>query len=587
MFKPVVLLPAALLTFLSALLIQYARDTAEGETLPRKKPRYTRADCLWSWGLTAVYGLVAFWNLGDTVAPESYAQVRYGVSPAFTIPADATAATLRYFAGIDTGTWTLEASEDGLTYYTLETVELNYVSVLKWNDVSLTDYPDYRFTHFRLCSMNCLELGELSVLDGQGRKITPVFIDAYAAPLFDEPDTVPPEQSFMNSSYFDEIYHARTAWESLRCDGIYEITHPPLGKLIIALGMKLFGVTPFGWRFSGTLCGALMLPLLYAFVQRLFGKRSVSICCTLVFAFDFMHFAQTRIATIDTYGVLFILGMYYYMYRFVSEKGHSPRHLALSGLFFGLGAASKWTCLYAGAGLALIWLLYWARSGRMWKREFWQNALLCVGVFVLLPAAIYYLSYYPYGKSAGLGGAGMFFSRDYLRIVLDNQRYMFSYHSGLVATHPYASRWYQWLVDARPILYYVKSHGDARGTIMAFTSPLLCWGGLLAMVCVAAGSLRDRRAAFILLGYLSQLLPWVPVSRLTFAYHYFPSELFLVPALGFVLSALEDRGRRGYTVAVAAVALGLFVLFYPAVSGMEVSRWYCANVMKWFGSWPV
>ena len=33
--------------------------------------------------------------------------------------------------------------------------------------------------------------------------------------LIDEGDTVPERSSFMNSTYFDEIYHARTAWEHL------------------------------------------------------------------------------------------------------------------------------------------------------------------------------------------------------------------------------------------------------------------------------------------------------------------------------------------------------------------------------------
>ncbi|EKC68423.1 conserved hypothetical protein, membrane, partial [human gut metagenome] len=37
-------------------------------------------------------------------------------------------------------------------------------------------------------------------------------------------------------------------------------------------------------------------------------------------------------------------------------------------------------------------------------------------------------------------GAGMYFTREYAAIVLENQRFMFTYHSGLVATHPYSSR---------------------------------------------------------------------------------------------------------------------------------------------------
>lgn len=85
----------------------------------------------------------------------------------------------------------------------------------------------------------------------------------------------------------------------------YEISHPPLGKLIIGLGIRMFGMTPFGWRFMGTLFGVGMLPLLYLFLKNLFGKTFVAACGTILFAADFMHLTQTRIATIDTYAVFF------------------------------------------------------------------------------------------------------------------------------------------------------------------------------------------------------------------------------------------------------------------------------------------
>ena len=62
--------------------------------------------------------------------------------------------------------------------------------------------------------------------------------------------------------------------------------------------------------FMGTLFGVLMLPILYDFIKRLSGSTRISICGTVIFAFDFMHFVQTRIATIDTYSVFFILLMY-------------------------------------------------------------------------------------------------------------------------------------------------------------------------------------------------------------------------------------------------------------------------------------
>ena len=95
---------------------------------------------------------------------------------------------------------------------------------------------------------------------------------------------------------------------------------------------------------------------------------------------------------------------------------------------------------YAGAGLAVIWLIdviVKARRGELDLRGFVKLCGFCVIFFVLIPCAIYYLSYIPYGIAVGERNI---FSADYLRIVLDNQSYMFNYHSGIVAEHPYSSR---------------------------------------------------------------------------------------------------------------------------------------------------
>ena len=200
---------------------------------------------------------------------------------------------------------------------------------------------------------------------------------------------------------------------------------------------------------------------------------------------------------------------------------------------------------------------------------------------------IYYASYYPYGAARGLHGAGMYFTREYAAIVLENQRFMFTYHSGLVATHPYASRWWQWLLDLRPILYYL-SYGDGTvSTIGAFVNPLLCWGGLLALPVLAYRAVkRDRTALFILVGYLAQVLPWVFISRLTFEYHYFAATLFLVLALGYVFDRLRRRGYFGIVYAFTAANGVLFALFYPVLTGVTIPRDYAWNVLKWLPDWP-
>ena len=167
--------------------------------------------------------------------------------------------------------------------------------------------------------------------------------------------------------------------------------------------------------------------------------------------------------------------------------------------------------------------------------------------FVAVPALIYYVSYAAYGTASGLHGIGMFFTKEYADIVIENQNFMFSYHSGLVAEHPYSSKWYQWMLDIRPILYYLDYlDGGKRSSFGAFVNPALCWGGLISLFVLAYAAIfrKDRTAAFILAGYLAQLLPWVLITRLTFEYHYFPCTVFLVLSLGYCFKLLRLGNPR-------------------------------------------
>lgn len=571
-------------------------------------PFFEKRDGLALGILTAVYTAVAFIGLGQNTAPQTFLHFEAGnyyAQVELNEPQEITA--VRYYSGLCTADYTLQFSGDGETWVSQvkddgsSGMTQQYTQLFRWNDAVLN--PESGAVRYvRIVSGGEQYLGEVALYGPNGQLLTPEdFTPASGCEtLFDEQDTIAESYSFRNGTYFDEIYHPRTAYEMMEGVWPYEITHPPLGKAIISLGIRLFGMTPFGWRFMGVLFGVLMLPALYVFLKKMFRYTAAALCGTAVFAFDFMHYTQTRLATIDTYGVFFTLMMYLFMYFWLTEDA-APKNrrllwLGLAGLSFGLGAASKWTCLYAGAGLGILWLLYWLVRFLKEKKaalpEFIRNAAWCMLFFVAVPCLIYYVSYYSYGVSQGMSGPGMFFRKDYVKIVLDNQTYMWNYHSDLVATHPYSSRWYQWLVDARPILYYLEYFDDGTKSLFgAFSNPLVAWGGLLAMGGMGWLAIReqDNRALFILLGYLANLLPWVLVSRLTFAYHYFPCTVFLVLALGYLFADLRRRDSK-WPLSVGsftAVTMGLFVLFYPVLSGTRVSADYSATFLKWFvDSWP-
>lgn len=586
-----IILPAAAIALTLALFLQLAWPARP--PIPR---RTSRRGGIGIAVLTAVYAVAAFTGLGSARDPQHFCTLEAGESATLALDGVHSIDTVWYYTGLYTGEYTLAYSDDGITYTAAGTMPQGYADLFKWLHPQPADTAHATAAYVRVTAGAHLELGELALYDPQGKRIAvrEIMGPASAAALCDEADTVPASSTYFNSSYFDEIYHARTAYEHLRGVYPYEVSHPPLGKEILSLGIRLFGMTPFGWRCMGALFGVAMLPLMWDLLRRMFRDDRVALCGTALLACDFMHLTQTRIATIDSFATLFILLMYLFLYRYFTEG--RLRHLAACGVAFGVGAATKWTCLYAGAGLGVLWALHWVfqgvqahrdGDGRRYVRRLVSNIGFCLVFFVLVPGMIYYASYYPYGAARGLHGAGMYFTREYAAIVLENQRFMFTYHAGLVATHPYASRWWQWLLDLRPILYYL-SYGDGTvSTIGAFVNPLLCWGGLLALPVLAYRAVRhDRTALFLLVGYLAQVLPWVFISRLTFEYHYFAATLFLVLALGYVFDRLRQRGSFGIVYAFTAASGALFALFYPVLTGVTVSRSYAWNVLKWLPDWP-
>ncbi len=560
--------------------LSFPSKRAEDESCKFCNKSIDRKDLILMLCITVFFGFIDFCGLGNRTSVESFARLN-GKTAVFILDSTSGLKEIDFFTGVGYGEYTFSYSENGKDYAEAFRFTQNAGDVLRWERQALSISAPV--VAVQIYGSGDAWLGEVAFYDENGN-IIPATCSLQE--LVDEQEYVVRKYDYMNSSYFDEIYHARTAWEHLHNVYPYEISHPPLGKLIISIGILLFGMTPFGWRFSGTFFGVLMLPLMYIFIKKIFGSRRCAFCAVVVFATDFMHFVQTRIATIDTYAVFFILLMYLFMYLFVSEENLSS--LAFSGLFFGLGAASKWTCLYAGAGLAVIWAVYWIVNRKKGLSAFLKNSLLCVIFFIVLPCLIYYLSYLPYARARGIQGC---FSREGLNILLDNQKYMFSYHSNLVAEHPYSSVWYQWVLNIRPILYYLQYYDDGtRSSFGAFLNPALCWGGLLALFVLLfrAIALCEKEALFILAGYFAQLVPWIFVKRLTFEYHYFPCSIFLVLALSYVFRLFENETKRGkvYPFAFAALSGALFILFYPVLSGIRVDSRLASQLLGWLPTWP-
>ena len=446
--------------------------------------------------------------------------------------------------------------------------ELSYATPFCWTKTAITAPAGQTLT----ATIENAQMFELTLRDATGALVPVTGGDA----LFDEQSEVPDTISQLNSMYFDEIYHGRTGYEMLHRMTAYETTHPPLGKDFIMLGIAIFGMTAFGWRCAGTLFGVMLVPLMWCFARRLTHKRWAGAMAGALIAAGFMRFSQSRIATIDIYGTFFILLGAYFMVWYcqsVLQNGvnGSLLPMALGGVAFGLGCASKWTGIYAGAGLAVLYLgvLYarWRQKQPGFWKEFRMAAVGGVAFYIVVPFLIYLASYLPYWWKDPTFG---------LRDWWDCQTYMYWYHSTLKATHPFESRWYTWLLDLRPVWYYKNSYLEAglQGSIAGFYNPVICWAGLFCILLLLWRQVSARgtaKGAGVLILYASQLLSWMLVSRCTFMYHYFPSSVFALTAIVLVLTQMkrQDRAKKiGAGLCIAALVC--FAWFYPVLSGLPV-----------------
>ncbi|HEX3489323.1 MAG TPA: phospholipid carrier-dependent glycosyltransferase, partial [Streptosporangiaceae bacterium] len=64
------------------------------------------------------------------------------------------------------------------------------------------------------------------------------------------------------------------------------VAHPPLGKMMMAVGEWLFGLTPFGWRFSVALVGTLSILMLARIVRRMTRSTLLGCVAGLLMALD-------------------------------------------------------------------------------------------------------------------------------------------------------------------------------------------------------------------------------------------------------------------------------------------------------------
>lgn len=565
--------------------------------------------------LAIISGFLYFSALGSFIAPQTYwSPAEVGEYVTFDLGKPTDLSKLMIYGGVndcrlhDTNKFIVEYEMEDGYFKSVAEFQVDLKKVLRWNQVDinintskirlLTDVAGGTINEIAFYKVDSNSpIQDVKIADTKD-DIKDNFKDSLndrgnIYNLVDEQNTIPKKYTYQTDSYFDEVFHARTAYEFLHGMTPFESTHPPLGKVIMSIGIAILGAVPFGWRCMGALFGVLNILLMYQFGRKIFKKTIYATICAILMMFDFMNFTQSRIGLIDVYAVFFILLMYYYMYDYFVEKEYnlgfkkSMKKLFLCGLFFGLGVASKWIVLFGAGGLAVLFLWTKYNEYREYRRlsYIWRTIILCIVFFIIIPACIYILSYIPFISAPGNNFGSIF----------QNQVRMLTYHESAVRSHVFQSAWFEWPLITRPIWYYkgIDVAPNMISSIVAMGNPAIWWTGIVTFFTALYISIKEkhRYMAVVFVAAAFQYFIWALIPRTIFIYHFYSTVPFIIFTIVYVMKYLielynDKRKRVMITIAggYLFIVVALFIWFYPVISGLEVNKMWIDSV-KWFHDW--
>ncbi|WP_246836258.1 dolichyl-phosphate-mannose--protein mannosyltransferase [Nesterenkonia sp. NBAIMH1] len=421
---------------------------------------------------------------------------------------------------------------------------------------------------------------------------------------------------------FDETYYAKDAYALMTAghelawpenhdaqfiagdprpsdEGSY-VVHPPLGKWLIAIGLRIFGTeTAYGWRFSSAVAGALAVLLIALIAQRMFRSVFLGGFAGLLTAVEGHHLVMSRTALLDIFLMLFVLAAFgalladrYSTRRRLAEwasrdreqlsaaeRAWGPR-LALrpwrlaAGVLLGCAVAVKLSALAFIPVFGIMVVLWDVEARRtVGVRRWLASGLVRDGlpaVATVLPLALltYVLSWS--GWLATSGGWGRNWHEENpaegvatlvpgaLRSLWNYHAAAADFHTGLETGHDYASAPWTWLFMGRPVSMHYQGVGQGEvyehtgetcgadrcsSAVVDLANPLIWWTGAVAAAVVLLLWLgrRDWRSGAVLSGFAAGYAVWLLFpDRTMFFFYTISFHPFLILAVT-ILAALVLR----------------------------------------------
>jgi dolichyl-phosphate-mannose--protein O-mannosyl transferase len=414
--------------------------------------------------------------------------------------------------------------------------------------------------------------------------------------------------------FWDENYHIASAQKYLH--NVYFMEqHPPLGKLLVALGEKIFhpnlqtdqflgtdygnnfdGFSFVGYRFFSALLSWWTAPLLFLIFLTLLRNPLHSALLSFLYIFDNAMIVHMRGAMLEGPLIFFCALTILFFLLFLRDWHHTKKLIlwsALWGASFGLVMTTK------VLGLILVLLVIPALYVMLphWKKML--GFLACFGIpFLIVYCSVwqihfslgttvnpqladngYYQASPEYKTILNTGASSSFVN--FPVMLRDSLAYVGHYNSGaprldLCKEDENGSPFYFWPLGARTINFrWETPDGKEYRYLYLVANPVVWWSALLALLLGAAmlassalfppkKPLKNRFLLAVFLGvYICFMIAVSRITRVLYLYHYFIPLVVSFVVLGLVFDELQNFGKKvlnehGKTVIALVLAALIF-----------------------------
>jgi dolichyl-phosphate-mannose--protein O-mannosyl transferase len=353
--------------------------------------------------------------------------------------------------------------------------------------------------------------------------------------------------------------------------------HPPLFKMMVSLGILIFGFNGAGWRFPALCFGILSIVLSYWLGKAYFRSARAGLMAAAFIAADGFFISYSRVGLID--GVLTSVMLWI---MFAALCARTWRGVLMTAVLVGLATGIKWNAVFITIPAVVTMLVV----GRV---PLWTLLLFSVVPFIQF--GIWMLAFWLTGEPTTL------------KNLWDWIRYLLKKHVDMNKdSNPLNSSWYAWLIFYRPVVIKFTTHGVHKFYSSTLGNPifwisldlLILWTIIqsFARMTAGGGNLRarlgrakeflvgkfvGRAAVLVMVGWVAMMAPWTILrNKYSFQHYYLPPYAFGLLTLGG-LAAYFERRRPKYVMIFVGLAL-VFLIYMAPIWGEFSMRESAANL---------